>query len=104
MEEREEIAITLEKGRSKAGIGRAIGRRTSAISREARRDGDPIRRRASQARKRGGERKKLSHAKERPSNPFPRSLGRSTPAPLRPDAGTNRGADWNGRRSCGRLL
>ncbi|MDR0556520.1 MAG: helix-turn-helix domain-containing protein, partial [Treponema sp.] len=36
MEEREEIAITLEKGRSKAGIGRAIGAAVKSVSADSR--------------------------------------------------------------------
>jgi IS30 family transposase len=77
VEEREEIAIMLEKGSSKAGIGRATGRHKSTVSREVRRNGAPIRccrYRANQARARADKRRKSCHAKERLSNPLLRSL------------------------------
>jgi IS30 family transposase len=71
-EEREEIAIGLETGKSRSQIARELGRNKSSVCREIKRNNAPVRNvkyRASQAHKRAVERKEGAHRREHLANP-----------------------------------
>jgi IS30 family transposase len=69
--DREEIAILLEHGESKAAVARKLGRHRSSIGREICRNSPPlneVKYRANRAQIRADERKKESHKRERLAN------------------------------------
>jgi IS30 family transposase len=95
LEEREEISIGLETGRSLTQIARELGRNKSTISREVRRNGAPIRNcryRANRAQKRADERQRESHFRERLADER-----------IRKYVLEKLGLDWTPERIAGRL-
>jgi IS30 family transposase len=81
-EEREEIAVGLERGESIRRIAKKPGGSPSSVSREIRRN-TPLFRlvsyRGNRAHQRAAARSRRSHARRRPANPVIRSYGESHP-------------------------
>jgi IS30 family transposase len=76
LEEREEIAIGLERGESIRRIAKRLGRSPSSVSREIRRNAPLVRLvryRGNRARQRAKARSRHSHARERLANPVIRA-------------------------------
>jgi IS30 family transposase len=72
-EEREEIAIGLERSESIRGIAKKLGRSPSSVSREVQRNSPPVNKvqyRGNRAHRRAEDRSRHSHAKERLANPL----------------------------------
>jgi IS30 family transposase len=75
-DEREEIAIGLERGESIQTIAKKLGRSPSSVSREVKRNTPPLRQvryRGNRAHQRATERSRQSHARERLANPVIRA-------------------------------
>ena len=72
-EEREEIAIGLERGQSIRRIGPKLGRSPSWVSREIRRNTPRFSYRGNRAHQRAAVRSRRSHARRRPANPVIRA-------------------------------
>ena len=75
-EEREKIAIGLERGESIRNIAKKLGRSPSSVGREIRRNTPPFRLvgyRGNRAHQQAAARSRRSHARRRPANPVIRS-------------------------------
>lgn len=80
IEEREEFAIELSKGKSMMDIAKTLGRHRSTLYREKKRNGPPhnkVQYRANRAQQRSDDRKTLSHNRPRLKNDFIRGYTES---------------------------